>query len=147
MDLIDLAAHRLVHESALKPKEIAEAVGVKYQVMMNKVCPTNEDAELTLHQGFAIMKLLGRRDIIDAMSQMLGETEPKGAKGIFEAVLEAQIEHADVARAIHHAMADQRINDREASAILREIDEAIGALEQVRESVLSENKTLLRAAK
>ena len=57
--------------------------------------------------------------------------------GILESVLAAGKEHGDVLRSITDAMADGRFTLREQEECQREITEAIEALTQLRESILT----------
>ena len=139
MDHIDQAIYDTVHNSDMPPKEIARRLGFNYQVLINKVNPQNETHRLTLRETLAIQLLTGNHAIYRAMGTELSMNAEDKAPvlGIMESALKAGKEHGDVIQSIYTALEDGRMTMREQESCQREITEAIEALMQLRESVLT----------
>lgn len=139
MDHIDQAIYDTVHNSDMPPKEIARRLGFNYQVLINKANPQNETHRLTLREAVAVQLLTENHSIYRAMGVELSmHSKDHGpVLGIMESALKAGKEHGEVIQSIYAALEDGRMTMREQENCQREITEAIEALMQLRESVLT----------
>ncbi len=136
MDMIDIAIHRTVHESGIPAKEIAQQMGMSYQVLINKANPTSEFHKMSLREALALQKITGTTAIHEAVGIELGlrivPEEAQKPKSLVEAMLTVVSECGDVSRAFKDAMADGRLTEREKADMQKEINEAIDSLYQMR---------------
>lgn len=141
MDNLDTAIHNTLHQSDMDAKTISTEMGIVHQVLVNKANPHTDSHKLTCREALQMQLITGNHAIHIAMTNTLNVTN-KAANGvpevgILESVLAAGKEHGDVLRSITDAMADGRFTLREQEACQREITEAIEALTQLRESILT----------
>lgn len=139
MDHIDIAVHMTVHEADISTKEIAQRLGMGYQTLINKANPQCETHKLTLREAVALQLLTNTSRIHDAISTELNlNDKPKQTiKSVLESAFKASAEHGDVMRAIHKSFEDGRFTLRERELCQREISEAINALIQLREVIVT----------
>lgn len=141
MDNLDTAIHNTLHQSNLCAKAISSEMGIVHQVLVNKANPHTDSHKLTCREALEIQLITGNYAIHTAMTNALNvadkATSDTPKLGILESVLLAGKEHGDVLRSITDAMADGRFTLREQEECQREITEAIEALTQLRESILT----------
>jgi len=141
MDNLDTAIHNTLHQSNLCAKAISSEMGIVHQVLVNKANPHTDSHKLTCREALEIQLITGNYAIHTAMTNVLNVADKATADtpklGILESVLLAGKEHGDVLRSITDAMADGRFTLREQEECQREITEAIEALTQLRESILT----------
>ena len=142
MDNLDKAIHNTFYHSQMKAKAIAIEMGIGYQVLVNKANPHTDSHKLTCREALQMQLITGNQAILTAMTNTLNiaskeatDTLPK--VGVLESVLLAGKEHGDVLRSITEAMADGRFTLREQEDCQHEITEAMDALTQLRESILT----------
>jgi len=144
MDVIDTAIHQTAHESpSMDAKELAQKMGKRYQVFINKVNPNCESHQLTVHEAVAMMLNTGNTQIFDAIAIELRKAGIVGGGDklkIVDAVMSMVAEGGDVVRAVHGAMADRVITAREKSGILKEISENRAALDALEDAVNREGR-------
>lgn len=142
MDNLDTAIHNTFHQSSLCSKAISSEMGIVYQVLVNKTNPHTDSHKLTCREALEMQLITGNHAILTAMTNTLNIASKAAADtrpnvGVLESVLMAGKEHGDVLRSITDALADGRFTLREQEDCQREITEAIDALTQLRESILT----------
>ena len=142
MDNLDKAIHNTLHKSDLCAKAISCEMGIVHQVLVNKANPHSDSHKLTCREALEMQLITGNHSILTAMTNALSIASKEAADtqanvGVLESVLLAGKEHGDVLRSITEAMADGRFTLREQEDCQREITEAIDALIQLRESILT----------
>jgi hypothetical protein len=144
MDNLDTAIHNTLHQSHLCAKAISSEMGIGHQVLVNKANPQTDSHKLTCREALQMQLITGNHAIHIAMTNELNLASKQVAEpqplGVLESVLIAGKEHGDVLRSITDAMADGRFTLREQEDCQREITEAIDALTQLRESILTHGK-------
>lgn len=141
LDHFQQSLHDLVHKSKIASVKIAEALGFKHQILINKVNPNNTVNKLTVHELHAIQILTGNDVVLRAMQAELVLSVMKDAPcSILEAMINQGKECGDVFAVVQEALADNKLTERERSAVLKEIDEAIKALEGTRLAVIAHGK-------
>lgn len=146
MDQIDQATHDIVHKSDLTAKQIADRLGMSHQTLINKANHNAEFHKMTVREAFSIQLLTGNHALVKAMKAELDmHLKEEKPAGILECALNAAKEHGDVVGAVQAALADGRLSDRERADVFREIEEAIGALHTLRDSVAASTQVLYMA--
>jgi len=144
MDNLDTAIHNTLHQSTLCAKAISSEMGIVHQVLVNKANPQTDSHKLTCREALEMQLITGNHAILTAMTNELNvatkSVDDQPCVGILESVLAAGKEHGDVLRLITDALADGRFTLREQEDCQREITEAIDALTQLRESILTHGK-------
>jgi hypothetical protein len=139
MDQLDHAIHNTAHKSSKTPEEIARAISVGHQILLNKVSPTNDRNKLTLREAVAMIICTGNTEMVSVIADIAGgEFVPRGGDAtpsVMSGVLTVVSEQGDVTRAIECALADGRISSREGNRIIQEIDQAMSALRLLRKAV------------
>lgn len=141
MDQLDLAIHAAAHDHGLP--DLAMKLGIREQVLRNKVNPTDESHRLAFREWVALLAVTGDMRSLDAVCRLFGgcfmrEEEHTNPKDLLRAVLAADAEHGDVTASIKSALADGNISARELSGITLEIDQAQVALSDLRAFLLKE---------
>jgi hypothetical protein len=142
MDNLDTAIHNTLHQSTLCAKAISSEMGIVHQVLVNKANPHTDSHKLTCREALEMQLITGNHAILTAMTNTLNIASRDTANaqphvGVLESVLMAGKEHGDVLRTITDALSDGRFTLREQEDCQREITEAIAALTQLRESILT----------
>jgi hypothetical protein len=141
MDHFQQAQHDLVHKSEMSSVQISETLGMKHQILINKVNPNNTVNKLTVHELHAIQILTGNDVVLRAMQAELVLSTLKDAPvSILEAMINQGKECGDVFAVVQEALADNRLTERERSKVLKEVDEAIGSLERTRLAVIAHGR-------
>jgi hypothetical protein len=141
MDHFQQALHDLVHKSEMSSVQISETLGMKHQILINKVNPNNTVNKLTVHELHAIQILTGSDVVLRAMQAELVLSTLKDAPvSILEAMINQGKECGDVFAVVQEALADNRLTERERSKVLKEVDEAIGSLERTRLAVIAHGR-------
>lgn len=131
MDQIDIAIHQTVHGFGLPA--MASKMGMREQTLRNKVNPTEEAHELKFREWLGTLDVSQNFSSLDAVCQQFGghfvrDMERPNPRDLLRALLAADSEHGDVTRSIREALRDGTIAPREMAEILREIGEAVSAL-------------------
>ncbi len=138
MDQLDQSIHDIVHRSELTAKQIADRLGMSHQTLINKANPNAEFHRMTVREAFSIQLLTGNHALVKAMQLELDvHVRQEQPASILECALNSAKEHGDVVGAVHAALADGRLTQREKADVFREIDEAVQALLILRESVFA----------
>ncbi|EGG93550.1 putative bacteriophage protein [gamma proteobacterium IMCC1989] len=138
MDHVDQAVYDVIHNSDISTKDIAQRLGMSHQVLINKANPQQEFHKMTLREALAIQLITGNHGIHRAVETELGVSENKPVlKNLLESVLVASKEHGDVVREVQQAMEDGRFTLREKEKCQKEIDDAMKALTELRQAVIS----------
>ena len=141
MNQIEFAVHQTAHEAAGGVAALAKSIGVGEQVFRNKVNPYQDTHKLSLNEAVAMMHSTGDVRILEAVAADLGcslaQPSP-AAQSLVVAIISADAEHGDVARAVADAIEDKRITQAEAAAIRKEISEARHALDVLEQTLILE---------
>ena len=121
--------------------KIADQIGMGQKILANKVNPNNEHHHLQVLELVRLMKVTGDyqalRAIADTFGFRLERKEEKPVKrNIIAVLLDAEAEHGDVSRTMAEALEDGRLTDREKIQALKQIDEAIEALMDLKQAVI-----------
>lgn len=142
IDHFKQAIHDLVHQSDISSKGIAERLGMSPQILINKANPNNQVNKMSVLELHAIQLLTGNDVVIRAMRNELTLHALKDAPiSILEAMINTGKECGDVFARVQEAMADNKLTERERSNVLKEIREAIVALEQTERAVIAHGNT------
>lgn len=143
MDHLDQAIYDVVHNSDVDAKGISKRLGLSHQVLINKANPQSVSHKLNVREAVAIQMITGNFAILKAMEMELSlSTQTRTPMSVLECALDAAKENGDVFAAVKKAMEDGRLTHREKADCFREIDEAVDALNQLRESLELTGKTL-----
>lgn len=150
MDMLDIAIHSTAHDAPGGLPALARKMGLHEQVLRNKVCSTTDTHKLNLREALAMMELTNDDRILYQMAEMRGFTLERktlpDAKSIVTAVLAADAEQGDVARAIMTAIADGKLTVQEKADIARHIIEAQQTLDALN-STVQHSPTLLNGSR
>jgi len=139
MDQLDIAVHQTAHDAPGGLPALARRIGVREQVLRNKVCPTTESFHLNPREALAMMDATDDDRILAVLAEMRGymleRKQLPDAESIVAAVLSADAEHGDVSREIQAALADGKITETERAAIAKQIHDAHQALDRLNSTV------------
>lgn len=142
MQGIDSAIYSTVHNSAIKPKDLALLLGMSHQILINKANCQCETNKFTAHELVALQKHSGSTRIAEAMCLELGLNVVASHSGppasLMDAMLTVVSECGEVSRALKDAMSDGKLTSREKETMQREISEAIASLVAMRFSIEEE---------
>lgn len=149
LDQLDIAIHETAHRAPGGLSKLARMIGVREQVLRNKVCPTTDSHKLTLREALAMMEATDDDRILHALAEVRSYTLRRrmlpDAPSIVAAVLASDAEHGDVSRAIQEAIGDGKLTEAEKAAIGQQILKAQQALDALKSTVLHA-PTILRGA-
>lgn len=133
MDRVFFALHLTAKQAKGGLSGLARRLGKREQTLINKLNPMDDVHQPNIGELVAIVDDTDDTAPIEALCALFGGrfVTRCGDRvgGLMQAVLQADTEHGDVARAIHQALADDgEIDARERAAIMREISEARRAL-------------------
>ncbi len=141
IDHFTQAVHDLVHESEMDAGQIADALGISRQILINKVNPYNTVNKLTVHEFLAITILTGNDVVLRAgQNEFILSVLKDAPPSILEAMINQGKEIGDVFAAVQEALADNHLSERERSRILKEIREAITSLEVTEQAVIAHGR-------
>ena len=121
MNVID-AADATVHDYPGGSESLAPRLGMSGAVLRNKVNPGNDRNHLTLAEADRMMRVTGDHRILQALADehgyVLHQADAKKESGsVLEGVLAFHAAGGELHMAIHDAMADGLITEREMSLI------------------------------
>lgn len=128
MDLLGLAIQSTVHSTETSAAELAEKLGLGYQVFINKVNPHNDTHKLSLYEAVALMLHSKNPSIHYALRDSLrkaGVIDRYDEKPLIPAILDAAAETGDVDRVVRDALIDGYFTDREKLQVISEARQAI----------------------
>jgi len=132
LDEVFVALHQVALRSKGGITGLANRLGKRQQVLINKLNPADDIHQPTLGEFSAIIGATGDVGPLELLCAVHGGrfvTRAEERSGsVLEALLHAVSEQGDVVRAVERAMADGQISDRERVEILREIAEERHAL-------------------
>lgn len=132
MSSLENAAYAIVHASRDSARDIAERIGVKHQVLVNKVSPTCDRNHLMLAEALAIQKASGDHRVLHAMADELGYVcVPNPAQmqddDVAHALSSLCAEFGDYLRKVDESLRDGRVTSNERRALEKELAEMIGS--------------------
>ena len=131
---LNQSIYSVCHESDLTPQEIGLAMGVGYQVFLNKANPNNDTHHFTAPQLVQLQKITGSNLITSTMAGLLRD-KPVGEQRVEDLIVQSVIEHAEAVKAALAASNGKQLTAREATTARREIAEAKQALEDLEDAV------------
>jgi hypothetical protein len=149
MDVLLLAIQRMVQEGP-GVQEMAQRLGMSYQVLLNQLNPHNDQHKLGLLTAVAIISAATpaeRAPVLDELGRLFGgvfalDVRQETPEEIQGAALEAMGAVGDVAQSVRDATADRAISPREALEIQnrvtiakRELDDVAASAVQAARSV------------
>jgi len=138
MEQLDIAVYNTAHKTKGEMGELAQKLGMTYQVLVNKTNGSERNI-LSLSEAFELIIHTKNISILRVMAQEMGyalvQMVSEQSSCIFMSVLKATAEHGDVAQTIKDSLDDKVITNREQAAIREEIDEAIHAQEELKVAV------------
>lgn len=134
MQDLEQAAYSTVHDSDIPPKQIAELVGISYQVLLNKANPQNDTHKLTIAEALAIMIHTKNHAILHSLKTSL-ESRGETNKNIVRSLVDVSKDVGDVVRIVDEAAADGKITQLEKRRCTKEINEAITSLEMLKSAL------------
>jgi hypothetical protein len=143
MDHIEFAVHATAHgNSTGHLPAMAKYLGLKEQVLRNKVNPEQEQANIRLDEAIRMMRKDGDLRILYAIAaefkvQVKAPVADK-PKSLMMAVLTADAEHGDVTRTVADAISDRRWTQAEKAEAMKQIREARAALDALEQAVIAE---------
>lgn len=140
MDSILIAIHQTVPYG--QAKKLADSIGMSQKILSNKVNPDNEHHHLHVVELVRLMKAADDYQALRAIADSCGfrlekKVAAKNGTDIIAVLLDVEAEHGDVARKLADALADGRLTPREKVQVVKEIDEAIEALFNLKQCALS----------
>jgi len=125
-----------LHQTALQAdggiSGLAERLGKRHQVLINKLNPNDETHQPTISEFVSIVRDTDDTQVIDVLCALLGgrfvTRTNQQHESVLAAVLHANSEYGDVARVVQESLCDGHISDTEWQVIMREIAEARDAL-------------------
>ena len=134
------AAHATVHDYPGGSESLAPRIGMRSNILRNKVNHNNETNHLTLSEASKLMALTGDRRILDALAaEQDCVVVPATCNvvvsdmAVLELVAKVWMHNGDVGRAVNDALADGRITKLE----LEDIKQSIYRVEQAMHTMLS----------
>jgi hypothetical protein len=138
-DIVTAAVHRTVHNSGMKPKQIAAATGIDHNQLLSKANLNIETANISVIQAAMVENATGTRYISNAYKLLLhdeGELSLTDAGGVMTAVLKAAVSHGDIHRVIKESIEnDQLIDFIELQDCISVIQEGVRGLMELQEAV------------
>ena len=116
------AAYHTAHDYPGGCETLAKRMDMPSAVLRGKVNPKNPRNRLALEEADLMMGLTGDFRILRALAANHGKglldlSEPGSGESITSSVLQLDIAEGDLSRAIHDAIADQKISTNDASVI------------------------------
>ena len=139
MDSLTMAINDTLINSKLSAQELAERLGVSYQVLVNRCNPNNDCHKLGVSEALALMLQSNNPAIFFALKAILegdGCIGKVKKKNLVNAVLDVSAETGELASAYRDAMADGHISERE-KRLLTKI--ARKSIEQIEAFIVSTN--------
>ena len=132
---------RAIHETVLaaEPKVLAHQMGMSHTTLLNRTNPNDDSHRLNLQQFLQILALTKDVRALRALANALGfdlvAMKDEAASSPANALMHMNAEVADVTRALADALEDNRLSQVEKARIVREADQAIDALQVLKDSV------------
>lgn len=130
--------NEIIHSTAQEKahggiEKLADKLGVRPQVLRNKVNPNNLQNKLTIYEAIKLMQLTGDSKILDEIAWMLNfeltAINVNDKTTLLNAIVTASADHGKVHQTIEKAVLDKVITRAEMESISEEINEAIDALQ------------------
>ena len=141
MDDLFIALHQTARRADGGISGLARRLGKREKTLLSKLDPAHDMHQPTLGEFVAILGDTGDLTPLEILCAMFGcklaTRTSKRAESVLEAVVEAAVEHGDVVKAVHDALADGKLTPRERDQILREIAEARNALTVLENTLLA----------
>lgn len=112
MNQLDLAIHSTVHDYEGGTQSLADAMGVSRQILLNKACPTTENAHFAPAQLAQLQNITGNYSINDALQAMEQHREAQ-EYDLTGSMLGVSKDFAEVVGGITESMADNVMSEPE----------------------------------
>ena len=131
MQDVNQAIYSVCHESLKMPKQIAQDIGVGYQVFLNKANPNIDTSYFNAPQLVQLQKVTGSNLISSTMASLL---RTGSEKNIEELCMASVVENAEAVQAAFAARG-RVITGREKTKIMKEISEARKVLDDLEDAI------------
>lgn len=133
MQDLNQSIYSVCHDSDMKPQAIAEAMGVGYQVFLNKANTNNDTHHFTAPQLVQLQKITGSNLITTTMAALL--RKPGSGERVEDLCMQSVVEHTEAIQAVYATSNGQPLTARQVTKTRREIAEAKQALEKLEDVV------------
>lgn len=137
MNQLDLAIHSTVHDYKGGTQALADAMGMSRQILLNKACPTTENAYFSPAQMAQIQNITGNYAINDALHAM-EQHRATPEKDVTSSLLGVTRNFADVVGEVTEAMADNVFTERERRQCLDAVNHLLDDCETLKHSISRE---------
>ncbi|MEW8042654.1 MAG: phage regulatory CII family protein [Candidatus Thiodiazotropha endolucinida] len=142
MDDFYIALHQLGRNAEGGISGLARRMGVRAQVLINKLNPTDSHAEPKIGEFVAMMTDTCNTEPLDVLCRMFdgqfATRSTQKADSLVAAVIHTINEHADIAQAYERVVADGVVTKAEKRELLKEIAEAKHALAVLENTILEQ---------
>lgn len=133
MQDLNQSIYNVCHESDMKPQDISAAMGIGYQVFLNKANTNSDTHHFTAPQLVQLQKVTGSNLITTTMAALL--RNPDSSESIHDLCMNAVVEHAEAVKAVYETNNEGSLNARQRTKIKREIAEAVKALHKLEDAL------------
>ena len=133
MQDLNQSIYSVCHDSEMRPQDIAAAMGIGYQVFLNKANPNCDTHHFTAPQLVQLQKVTGSNLITTTMAALL--RNPVSVESIGDLCMASVLEHAEAVKAVWATSGGALLNARQLTNIKREIAEAKQALDELEDAV------------
>jgi len=134
MQDLNQAIYSVCHDSDMKPSDTALAMGMGYQVFLNKANTNNDTHHFTAPQLIQLQKITGSNLISTTMAALLRD-KPAGDERIEDLCMQSIVEHTEAIQAVYASSNGKSLTARQVTKARREIAEAKQALENLEDAV------------
>ena len=134
MQDLNQAIYSVCHDSDIKASDIALAMGVGYQVFLNKANTNNDTHHFTAPQLVQLQKLTGSNLITTTMAALLRD-KPASTERVEDLCMQSVVEHTEAIQAVYATSNGKPLTARQVTKARREIAEAKQALENLEDAV------------
>jgi len=136
MQDLNQAIYEVCHESEKTPKEIAQEMGIGYQVFLNKANSNCDSSYFSAPQLVQIQKVAGSNLITSCMAALLRTSSQ--SKSIEELCIASVVENAEAVQAAFSAR-DRLVTGREFTKIMKEISDQRKVLDDLEDAINATN--------
>lgn len=137
MNQLDLAIHSTVHDFKGGTQNLADAMGMSRQILLNKACPTTENAYFAPAQLIQLQNITGNYAINDALNAMQQNSQ-RPEKDLTHAMMSVSRDFAVVIGDITESMEDYVMSERERRQCLNSVTQMIDECEDLKHAISRE---------
>jgi len=135
MQDLNEAIYAVCHQSEKAPKEIAQEMGIGYQVFLNKANSNCDSSYFSAPQLVQIQKVTSSNLITSCMAALLRtSSQSSQSKSIEELCIASVVENAEAVQAAFSAR-DRLVTGREFTKIMKEISDQRKVLDDLEDAI------------